>query len=182
MIVDNIGHVIDASKSVPAAAHDITLFRSHTSKALLRCFRSIFMDPGYTGVGEVPPVRLVIKSKRRPNRSLDHYEIVRNEWIGGQRYVVERNNSFIKDYGYTRQRHWYESDKLDDSVQVVCGLINFRTVRRRNKPLNWGHGNREPRHSAPDPDAVLQDYFKTTSCQTVFNAMACRHERPYDIC
>ena len=178
-IVDTGGYVIDVSKSVPAAAHDIVLFRSHTRKALLRYFRHIFYDPGYTGVGEVPPARMEVAAKRLPNRKLDHYEVVRNEWIGGQRYVVERNNSFIKAYGYTRHRHWYESNKLDDVVQVICGLINFRTVRRKKKPLNWGHGNRELHTPAPNPEVVLEYYYKTTSCQTVFNAMASRHEPPF---
>ena len=180
-IVDMGGYVIDVSKFVPASGHDITLFRQHANKALLRHFQSVFGDAGYTGAKDVPPARMIISSKRPPNGELNDYQHAKNKWIGSKRYVVERNNSYIKNNAYIKQRHWYESAEMDDVVQVICGLINFRTVRRKKRPINWRHSNRTPRIHAPNPDDMAQN-CTTTSCQTVFDERTANLELPPQIC
>ena len=137
--------------------------------ALLRRFETIFADPGYTGAEKVPHTNIEVAAKRPPGSKLTDEEIAINRWISSRRFVVERGNAFIKNYGIVNKMHWYDSAKLDDVIQVVCGLINFRTVRRKEHPVNWGHASRPRRPPVSDPSNVRPE-MHTSACQAVCDA------------
>ena len=168
-IVDWGGRFIDVSTSVPASVHDMKVFWQKADRALLRRFETIFADPGYTGAEKVPHTNIKVAAKRPPGGKLTDEEIAINRWISSKRFVVERGNAFIKNYGIVNKMHWYDSAKLDDVIQVVCGLINFRTVRRKKHPVNWGHANRPRRPPVSDPRNVRPE-MHTSACQAVFDA------------
>lgn len=175
-IVDTKGYFVDIAVPMPASIHDIKVFRQNASPALLRQFRTVFGDNGYTSAEKVPHTHIEVASRRPPGGRLTDEAFARNVWIASRRYVVERGNAFIKNYGIVKRMHWYESEKLHRILQAIGGLINFRTARREKRPVNWGNGKRRPRPRKPNPEDLLPDYRTTTSCQTVFDQRAERFE------
>ena len=74
-----------------------------------------------------------------------------NSWINSRKYRVEQVNSFIKNFGILDNLSWRDSKKLDELLQVICGVINFRTEHRRRHPVDWGHKNRPRRELVKKP-------------------------------
>lgn len=160
-VVDMAGYFLDVAASVPASFHDMKVFKQKAIPALLRKFDSVFADNAYTGADKDPTIHIRVASRRPPGGKLTDEALERNRRISSKRFVVERGNAHIKSYGIVNQLHWYESDKMDIILQVVCGLINFRTARREKHPVNWGNRNRPPRPPVPNPKN--QKLFPTTS-------------------
>lgn len=160
-VVDMAGYFLDVAASVPASFHDMKVFKQKAIPALLRKFDSVFADNAYTGADKDPTIHIKVASRRPPGGKLTDEALERNRRISSKRFVVERGNAHIKSYGIVNQFHWYESDKMDIILQVVCGLINFRTARREKHPVNWGNRNRPPRPPVPNPKN--QKLYPTTS-------------------
>ena len=83
--------------------------------------------------------------KKRPGGELSVEDRKINSWINNQKYQVEHVNSFIKNFGILDNLSWRDRKKLDELLQVIYVLINFRTEHRRRYPVDWGHKNRPHR-------------------------------------
>ena len=168
-IVGRGGRFIDAAAPVPASVHGMKAFRQKADRAPLGRFGAILADQGHAGAEKAPHTNTEAAAKRQPGGKLTDQDIARKRRISSRRLVVERGNALIKSHGIVNKMHWYDSEKLSGTIRAVCGPINFRTVRRKKHPVNWGHASRPRRPPVSDPRNVRPE-MHTSACQAVFDA------------
>lgn len=140
--VDANGKVIDATRSMPASIHDARVYKITRNGRLLRIFAVLLTDKGYFNVEKSGSIHLVHGDKKPRGGELSDRSRRKNAYINSQKYRVEQTNSHIKNFKILENIHWFEADKLDLLIQVICGLINYRIEHRKKNPVDWGHKNR----------------------------------------
>lgn len=143
-VVKLSGKIAFLSWPAPASVSDANLYRATRNKNLMKHFERAYTDRAFIGVEDDPRILLVHGDKKPPGGELSEKSLAKNRWINSKKYRVEQANSLIKNFAIVKRMHWYDSRKLYDTLQVVCGLINFRHDERAKRPENWGHGNRTP--------------------------------------
>lgn len=152
IVVDYAGKIIYTSDPMAASVHDSALYKAVVEEALLALFSVVYADRAFIGVNMNPNVRLVHGDKKPPGGQLSEESRAKNAWINHEKYRVEQNNAFIKNFGILSKMHWYQSGKLFKILQAVCGIINFRNDERKEHPINWGHANRPKRKLVQKPE------------------------------
>lgn len=150
--LDGGGYIIDATRPVRAAINDAALFHLSRNGRLLRAVKKWFTDRGYYHVEKAPDITIIHGDKKPPGGELSEESLKKNSYINSQKYYVEQTNAHIQNYHILDKLHWFEADRMDMIIQVVCGLINFRKRRRRDNPVDWGHRNRVPCERVPRPE------------------------------
>ena len=142
---DGTGIVVWLSKAVPASWNDAKTYKKTRNAKFMARFTVAYSDRGLNGAEKDERVNHVHGIKRRPGGELSEEDRKINSWINSRKYRVEQTNSFIKNFGILDNLSWRDREKLDEMLQVICGVINFRTEYRRRHPVDWGHKNR-PHH------------------------------------
>lgn len=138
------GKIASLSEPAPASVSDANLYKATRNKALLKSFARAYTDRAFIGVEDDPEIFIIHGDKKPPGGELSAKSLAKNRWINSKKYHVERSNAFIKNFAIVKKMHWYDSHKLYETLQVICGLINYRIDERAKRPENWGHGNRTP--------------------------------------
>ena len=150
-IVDARGRVVDATRCRPASMNDARLYKETRNYLLLRLFEKLFSDKGYYHAEKYDYVNLIHGDKKPRGGELSDRSRKKNSYINSRKYRVEQTNSFIKNFKILENIHWFQADKLDNLIQAICGLINYRTECRQKKPVDWGHKNRARRKRVRKP-------------------------------
>lgn len=146
------GYFIGASWPVRAAVNDAALYHKTRNYLLLRRIKQWFADRAYYNVEKSPRITLIHGDKKPPGGELSEKSREKNSYINSQKYYVEQANAHIKNYHILDKFHWFEDERADMVIQVVCGLHNFRKKHRTHNPVDWGHRNRTPCKRVPKPE------------------------------
>ena len=149
--IDADGMMVSLSKCVPASKNDTWLYKKARNPRFLAWFKASFTDRGFFGAEKDGRVKHVHGIKRLPGKKLSEEDRAINSYINSQKYQVEQINAFIKKFGCLDGISWKDKKRIDAMLQVICGLINFRTECRKNNPLDWGHKSRPPHERVQKP-------------------------------
>ncbi|MEM2760415.1 MAG: transposase family protein [Nitrososphaerales archaeon] len=110
--------------------HDYAIFKENHPKIPSEVER--YVDLGYKGVQrDFPEAKWVIPVKKRRKRKLTKGERRYNRKVARKRVRVEHVISKVKKFGIMGNRFRNRLKHYDDASDIVCGLVNFRTMRSK---------------------------------------------------
>jgi len=91
-----------------------------------------YVDLGYKGVQkDFPERKWVIPVKKRRKRNLTRRERRYNRKIARKRVIVEHAISRVKKFNIMGNRFRNRLKHYDNASDIVCGLVNLRTMRNK---------------------------------------------------
>ena len=113
------------------SSHDFAIFKDEKIARLLPAKIPVYVDTGFEGAHNLAQNVNFRKPKKKPkNKNLNGGERLGNRLISRTRVKVEHAIGNIKRYKSIAGICRNISKSMNETFQVVCGLINFQIDRR----------------------------------------------------
>ena len=153
IITSHDGIILGISKTVVGSTHDITLLRDDFPNfGMLTDVMfdvntppekrpTVVVDSGYQGLTKYLPGANVYHPIRRdmgsePEGGLSQKERDYNREVGGIRITIEHAIGRIKQYRIMTKPYHGTTDQLNDELNVVTGLVNFKHMWGKTRQEN----------------------------------------------
>jgi hypothetical protein len=133
-MVNSNGMILHKTDHERGRKHDYTILKENYPKTPPEVEK--YVDLGYKGVqNDFPDVRWVIPVKKKRKRELTRRERGYNRKVAKKRVKVEHAISRVKKFNIMGSRFRNRLKHYDSASDIVCGLVNFRTMRSRGMML-----------------------------------------------
>lgn len=118
------------------SSHDFAIFKDEKIANFLPAKTPVYIDTGFEGAHNLAQNVNFRKPKKKPkNKNLNGGEKLGNRLISRTRVKVEHAIGNIKRYKSVAGICRNISKSMNETFQVVCGLVNFQIDRRVGNPL-----------------------------------------------
>ncbi|MEM2761017.1 MAG: transposase family protein [Nitrososphaerales archaeon] len=126
-MVNADGLIIHKTNHQKGRKHDYAILKENSPETPEQVER--YVDLGYKGVqNDFPDAEWTIPVKKRRKRKLTRKERRYNRKVARKRVKVERAISRVKKFNIMGNRFRNRLKHYDDASDIVCGLVNFRTM------------------------------------------------------
>ena len=159
MIVGRDGIILHVTHSVGGRMHDARLSARELPKHIYSRAKLLHRDLGYIGVDHgAAEISEPVKAAR--GRKLTDEQRELNKARAAARSPVERKQGHLKHHGILDRAPWNASEEFDRNVQILCGLLNIKTIWRSKEPVDWGNDvdEKKRRKAARELAPLLRDW------------------------
>ncbi|MEM3128818.1 MAG: transposase family protein, partial [Nitrososphaerales archaeon] len=129
-MVNGDGLIIHRSNHQKGRKHDYAILKENSPSIPPEVER--YVDLGYKGVqNDFPDAKWIIPVKKRRKRKLTRKERRYNRKVARKRVKVEHAISRVKKFNIMGSRFRNRLRHYDNASDIVCGLVNFRTMRSK---------------------------------------------------
>jgi len=128
IISDEKNRIGYLSPTRPGKEHDYSLFKDEFDPRTIPKDISLWMDKGFTGIGnDYPEVAVVMPKKKPKGKELTDYEKEQNKVISGIRILSEHAIGGAKRLRIVTDKFRNKKDQFNDKVMyLACGLWNYQ--------------------------------------------------------
>lgn len=128
--VNDDGIILHRTNHERGRKHDYAVLKENNPKIPEEVEK--YVDLGYKGVQrDFPEAKWVIPVKKKRKRKLTKEERRHNRKVARKRVKVEHAISKVKKFNIMGSRFRNRLKHYDNASDIVCGLVNFRTMRSK---------------------------------------------------